>query len=177
MESASDEARSRTFLRLIEEYRPAMHRLAGAYVGESSDRDDLVQEIATALWRAIPNYRGESTERTWIYRIAHNTAITEAAKLRRRAHRESPLEAITEPATPAPADDDLILRERRAAMLASIRALPILDRQITLLHLEGLSNSEIRDISGLTEGAVATRLSRIRDRLTEEMRKKEVCRR
>jgi RNA polymerase sigma-70 factor (ECF subfamily) len=41
------------------------------------------------------------------------------------------------------------------------------DKQIALLYLEGLRNVEIADVVGLTEGAVATRLTRIRARLTE----------
>jgi DNA-directed RNA polymerase specialized sigma24 family protein len=43
-----------------------------------SPRDDLVQEIALAIWKAIPRFRGDSSERTWVYRIAHNVAITSA---------------------------------------------------------------------------------------------------
>ena len=59
-------------------------------------------------------------------------------------------------------------------MLAAIRALPAIDRQVVVLHLEGLSYGEIELISGLSQSAIATRLSRIRARLTEVVRKKEV---
>jgi RNA polymerase sigma-70 factor (ECF subfamily) len=163
----------------MQEYQPALHRLAAAYVDATADRDDLFQEIATALWQAIPNYRAEASERTWLYRIAHNTAITAASKLRRRGRTESALEAAAQPVAASaavPADEQMIREERRDIMIRAIRTLEVVDQQIVLLHLEGLSNGEIREISGLSEGAVATRLSRIRDRLAQEIRRKEVGR-
>ena len=49
----SDIGRRETFLRLISEYQGALRRLAAVYVTESRDREDLVQEIAVALWQAI----------------------------------------------------------------------------------------------------------------------------
>ncbi|MBZ5522965.1 MAG: RNA polymerase subunit sigma-70, partial [Acidobacteriia bacterium] len=62
----SDTRRRETFLRLIAEYQGALRRLAAVYVTDSRDREDLVQEIAVALWQAIPGFRGESSERTWL---------------------------------------------------------------------------------------------------------------
>jgi RNA polymerase sigma factor (sigma-70 family) len=66
-----------------------LQRLAGAYVDAREDREDLVQEIAAALWRALPNYRAESSERTWLYRIAHNVAITATVKQRQACDARS----------------------------------------------------------------------------------------
>src|SRR5271157_3657211 len=93
----SDQGRRETFLRLISEYRGAMRRLAAVYVNDSRDREDLVQEIAVALWQAIPKFRGEASERTWLYRIAHNTAITASTKLRRRGRTESEVDELPDP--------------------------------------------------------------------------------
>ncbi len=76
------------FLRIFEEYAPAIERLAGAYAAAREDREDLVQEIAAALWRALPGYRAEASQRTWLYRIAHNVAITATFKQRQREKRE-----------------------------------------------------------------------------------------
>lgn len=171
----SDIARRETFLRLISEYRGALRRLAAVYVTESHDREDLVQEIAVALWQAIPRFRGESSERTWLYRVAHNTAITAAAKLRRRGRSESSLDDLPDPpAASAHGDEHLIRSQQRARMMLAIRELEPVDRQIVTLHLEELSYREIQEITGISEGAIATRLSRIRDRLAEQIRKEGV---
>jgi RNA polymerase sigma factor (sigma-70 family) len=192
----SDQGRRETFLRLFSEYGAATRRLAAVYVNDARDREDLVQEIAMALWQAIPKFRGEASERTWLYRIAHNTAITASAKLWRRGKRESAIEDLTltqdsdsaagSGAAPgavavfaitsedAPGDARLIEAQRREWLMRAIRELAAVDRQIVTLHLEELSYREIQEITGMTEGAIATRLTRIRERLAEQIRKQEV---
>ena len=61
-----------------------------------------------ALWTALPRFRGDSSERTWVYRVAHNTALSFAASRRRRDGREQPGESEREPATAAPQEGDAI---------------------------------------------------------------------
>ena len=167
--------RNEVFLRLMQQFEPALRRLAAAYFDREADRADLFQEIALALWQAIPRFRRESSERTWLYRIAHNVAISCSAKTHRRARREEFLsEELEHPSAAAVAEQGLLLGEKRRALMDSIRRLAGADRQIILLHLEGLSYAEIEEVSGLSETAIATRLSRIRARLKEEIRKREV---
>jgi RNA polymerase sigma factor (sigma-70 family) len=161
-----------TFLRLMGEYQGALARLASAYLNDPADRDDLVQEIATAIWQAIPRFRGDSSERTWLYRIAHNTAITASGRVRRRFRRETELneaEAGSAWRCPTGVDERLVQEQQRALLLARIRALPEADREVIVMHLEGLSHGEIGEVTGATVGAIATRLSRIRERLTHEL--------
>ena len=182
-ETASAESvegvRKATFLRLISTYESALQRLAAAYASRRSEQEDIVQDIAMGLWLAIPRFRGEASERTWLYRIAHNTATTAAAKLHRRDRTESKLnEALDSPASStSSADEQLIRQQKRELLLKAMRELPAIDRQVLALHLEDLSYREIQEITGLSEGAVATRLSRIRDRLAREIRETEGGRR
>ena len=49
---------------------PALLRLAASYTRNQSDRDDLFQEISLAIWKALPSFRGNSSERTFMFRIA-----------------------------------------------------------------------------------------------------------
>lgn len=88
-----------------------------------------------ALWTALPRFRGESSERTWLYRVAHNTALTFTASRRRRDSREPPGEPPQEPAVPAPQERDAIEQQRRNLLWAAVRALPVDERQIIVLHL------------------------------------------
>lgn len=167
--------RNDVFLRLVQQFEPALRRLAAAYFHREADRADLFQEIALALWQAIPRFRRESSERTWLYRIAHNVAISSSARTHRRARREEFLsEEFEHPSATAGAEEGLLLGEKRRALVDSIRLLAATDRQIILLHLEGLSYAEIEEVSGLSETAIATRLSRIRAKLKQEIRKREV---
>lgn len=164
--ATGERIRRDSFLELIEQYEPALRRLAGAYLVQAADRDDLFQEIAVALWRAIPGFRGGSSQRTWVYRIAHNVAISSAAKLRRRGRTEETMPERFEHASGARNAEQEVLRAEKLRLLNdSIRDLPVTDRQIILLHLEGLSYAEIEEISGLSETAIATRLTRIREKL------------
>ncbi|MGA3044479.1 MAG: RNA polymerase sigma factor [Bryobacteraceae bacterium] len=164
--------RKAAFLRIYEQYAPALQRLAGAYAVAREDREDLVQEIAAALWRALPGYRGESSERTWLYRIAHNVAITATVRQRKRNRREAaPDQPPDLPSAGATAEQNLLAEEKRRMLFAAIRGLAAADRHITVLHLEGLSGAEA--VTGIAEGAVATRLTRIREKLRQAIRARE----
>jgi RNA polymerase sigma factor (sigma-70 family) len=161
----------RAYEDLLARYLAPLRRLAWSYVRDGSD--DLFQDIAMALWTAMPRFRGDSSERTWVYRIAHNTAISFVSRSRRRAQREIVADAPYEPASAVNAEADLIEGERRARMWKAVRALPILDRQIVSMHLEGLSAAEVSAVTGVSPIAIATRLSRIRQRLASEIQRKE----
>lgn len=82
----------KSFDEILREYGPALGRLAGSYVRDSAEREDLLQEIALALWQALPTFRGEASERTFVFRIAHNRAL--AHRARRRIVGTEPDEGI-----------------------------------------------------------------------------------
>src|SRR5260370_9667086 len=88
------------FDRLVAANGLALTRLAATYTNTPTDRDDLLQEIAMALWQALPRFRGECSERTFLFRIAHNPAITYLC--RSRAHPEPGTEVEVHDPAPAP---------------------------------------------------------------------------
>lgn len=158
------------FCELFEAYQPALRRLVSAYVVNPADREDLLQEIAAGIWKSLPGFRAEASERTWIYRIAHNIAIRCSSQARARSAREPGLESsIDHPSGERSAEDALLLGEKQRALMDAIRELPAADRQIVTLHLEGLSAAEIEEVTGVSAGAIATRLTRIRQKLTERV--------
>ena len=145
------------FTNLMETYAGPIRRLCGVYADSGADREDLSQEIFLAVWRALPGFRGDASVRTWLYRIAHNVALTWRVRHRRRQSRESVL-----------VDDTVAVTEidlRRLALKRAIAAMGAGDRTLTLLWLEGLSAAEIEDVTGVKSGTVAVRLSRIRKHL------------
>jgi RNA polymerase sigma-70 factor (ECF subfamily) len=169
-ENVQDTAHQDAFLRLMDQFEPALRRLAGGYAVQQADREDLFQEIAVALWQAIPEYRGDATERTWLYRIAHNVAISSSVRLRSRGRREEGMPAAFDhPSAAMNSEDEVLQSEKRSMLLEAIRSLAAIDRQLVLLHLEGLSYAEIEEISGLSQSAIAARLSRLRDKLKEKI--------
>jgi RNA polymerase sigma-70 factor (ECF subfamily) len=68
----------------------------------------------------------------------------------------------------------LDLERRRQMLFDAVRELPAADRKVVLLHLEGLSHTEIHEVTGDSPGAIATRLSRIRERLSAAVNKRPV---
>ena len=86
------ETEDQRFDRLLAANGPAMQRLATAYTNSSTDRDDLFQDIAVALWQALPRFRSECSERTFLFRVAHNRAID---YLRRHRALTTSIEADT----------------------------------------------------------------------------------
>ncbi len=159
------------FCELFEAYQPALRRLVSAYVVNSADREDLLQEIAAGIWKSLPGFRGESSERTWIYRIAHNIAIRSSSQVRARRAREPGLESsFDHPSGERSAEAALLLGEKQRALMDAIRELAAAERQIVTLHLEGLSAAEIEEVTGVSAGAIATRLTRIRQKLTDRLK-------
>ena len=108
-----------------------------------------------------------------MYRVAHNTAITFAANRKRRDQREQTGESPNEQVSPANPEGAALESQRRERLWAVVQELPLADRQIVVLYLEGLSAAEIEAITGLSAVAVATRLTRIRQRLTAQVRGKD----
>jgi RNA polymerase sigma-70 factor (ECF subfamily) len=145
------------FAEIMSTYANPMRRLCAAYAEERLDREDLFQDIFLAVWRALPAFRGGSSVRTWVYRIAHNVALTWRARDRRRQSREIPLGEEPSACTQ--------LDFRRLALRRAIAAMNPGDRTLTLLWLEGFSATEIEEVTGIRSAAVAVRLSRIRKHL------------
>jgi RNA polymerase sigma factor (sigma-70 family) len=129
------------------------------------ERQDLLQEIALAVWTALPNFRGQASERTWVYRIAHNVAITFSARQKRRDGVEQPFDAIA----PDPAIKD---NSPRVVLIDAIQQLKPVDQQLALLYLEGLSGTEISEVTGLTTDNIGVRLNRLKRSLASGLDRK-----
>ena len=149
------------FDRILEREGPALRRLALAYAKTVADGDDLFQDICLALWRALPNFRGDCSERTFAFRIGHNRGLTFRARQRTDL---SPLPEDLRDVQPGP-ETLAVAAVERDRLLHAIQRLPDGHRQVVLLSLEGLSHAEIGDVLGITENNVAVRLSRARKEL------------
>jgi RNA polymerase sigma-70 factor (ECF subfamily) len=73
-----------TFRRLVEEHQRELHAHCYRMLGSVHDADDAVQDTLLRAWRALPNFRGESSLRTWLYRIATNVCLDAVARRPKR---------------------------------------------------------------------------------------------
>lgn len=167
-EVAAQSALAQRFTRILREHGPALSRLAAGYEAEAHEREDLVQEIALAVWRALPLFRGECSERTFVFRIAHNRGLAHRWRRRRRFTALDDAGAVEDPG-PDP-ESQAIARQGRERLAAAVRQLPEAYRTVVILTLEGLSNREAADVLGISENNVAVRLTRARQRLRDLLR-------
>jgi RNA polymerase sigma-70 factor (ECF subfamily) len=155
----------RTFDRLLAENGPALTRLAASYTSTAADRDDLVQEIALSIWRGLPHFRAECSERTFIFRIAHNRAVTHITRRRPPATAD----AIDIPDTRPNPEAGLAREQQGERLRRAVHTLPLLYRQVVTLMLEGMDYGEIAQVLGISENNVGARLTRARQMLRQAM--------
>lgn len=156
---------------LLRQHGAALRRLTAAYELDRSRQEDLWQEICLALWQALPSFRGESSERTFAFRVAHNRGISHSLK-RKGGPETLDLDELgggeREHNLVAPEldpEEAAVGRQDRERLVAAVRALPLVPRQALILSLEGLSHKEIAEVLGLSENNVAVRLHRARERV------------
>jgi RNA polymerase sigma-70 factor, ECF subfamily len=154
--------RQARFRELLERSHARWAGIARAYA-ETSDRDDLVQEIALQVWQSLDRFTGRSSLDTWAYRVALNTAL---AWRRKTAMRTKKLTQSTANIAELPGDggsegDVQRVLDRFLTSLADG------DRAVLLLHLDGLSHADAAEILGISEGAYRIRFHRVRRRFEE----------
>ena len=151
------------------EYSAALERLARAYEADPDRCRDLLQEIHFELWRSFDAYGERCSLRTWVYRVAHNTAVSYIVRQRRSNLRNLlTLEDIE--SAPSPGDHGRKSEDRLALarLYRLIHQLKPLDRQIMLLYLEDMDGESIGEITGLSAGAVRIQIHRIKKILTRQ---------
>jgi RNA polymerase sigma-70 factor (ECF subfamily) len=168
------------FQQVYDEHQGKILRYLTRMVGEN-EAEDLTQEVFVKIGQALESFRGESSLSTWIYQIATNAALD---KLRHPFNRHAegkllPVEAITETKEDeniwtgelmASTEQRVIRQEMNGCIQEIIQTLPETYRSVIILsELEGLTDSEIADILGLTLPATKIRLHRARAKLRKEL--------
>lgn len=172
-DTAAQPALDRQLGALVEEHSQAVYQLAYGILHDRGLAEDVVQETMIKAWRSLGGFRGDSSVRTWVLRIAHHTAID---VLRRR--RDAAVAPADLPETEGARSDDPQARAAARAQVVALReALGTLDdtsRSVVLLReVEGLSYQQIADTLELSVPVVKTRLLRARRRLQQAVEGRE----
>jgi RNA polymerase sigma-70 factor (ECF subfamily) len=148
--------------RAAAEFGAALGRLARGYETDTEKRRDLLQEVHLALWRSFEGFNARCSLRTWVYRVAHNAAISWV--MRQKRARPPMLVSLEElEATPVPSDADRRMALDRLTQL--IQRLRPMDRQVILAYLEGMDAVAIGELTGLSARNAATKVHRIKNLL------------
>lgn len=159
------------FDELVRRYQPRMFQLVRVLTRGDTEAEDLVQDTFVRAYRAVGQFRGDSTFRTWLHRIAVNVVRSHAVRRNSRVGRQA-LErdegdddesAIDRLATDDDLEDAVVRRQMIDQALA--RLPPDLRLLITLRDVQGLEYREIAVITGLPIGTVESRIFRGRRRL------------
>jgi RNA polymerase sigma-70 factor, ECF subfamily len=150
----NDTDREERFAQLLDGNRARLLTISRLY-GNGRDAADLYQEILLQLWRSLSAFEARSALDTWVYRVALNTALSWRRRARRRWDREDPRGVVPEIGAPGPGDPLAVLED-------FLGKLAPMDRAVLLLYLDGLSHAQTASVTGLSEGAVAVRLSRLK---------------
>jgi RNA polymerase sigma factor (sigma-70 family) len=146
------------FEQIVADYGPLISRIAMSYEADPAHREDLVQQIFLAVWQALPSYRADASLKTFIAKIAQNRAISFVARqVRQGPVAELPEQIETDEPDP---EESAIKASERKVLLDATRRLPLPQREVIILVLEGFSYAEIADMLSIAPNALALRLSR-----------------
>jgi RNA polymerase sigma factor (sigma-70 family) len=150
----------------IEEHKKVLYKVCNSYCRDRDARDDLAQEIIIQLWQSFEKYDESRRFSTWMYRIALNVAISfyRREKTRTRyviSDEEHLLEAANE--SESQSDEIRVLYE-------FIDGLDSLNKALVLLYLDGNNYQEIAEIVGISETNVATKISRLKSKMKQELK-------
>ena len=163
------ETQRKIFKQWLNDYSKLIFKVVRAYAISPQDQEDLFQEILIHIYSAIPCFRGEAKETTWIYRISLNTALTWSRneKRKRKRFKTDILDVQEVPAAKSDSEDPSQNEQILNQVYDAIRQLPKSDSSIVLLYLDGLGYDEISEIIGISKTNVGVRLNRAKKKLAQ----------
>ncbi len=149
------------FEELFRDYGALLSRVASSYEANDALQQELLQEIAVAVWQAMARFKGNSSVKTYILKVAHNRAVSHVASQVRAPHTEEFLDESS-PASGGRWSPEKSVEQDKSLerLLRVVRELPLPGRQVLTLSLEGLSYDEIAEVCGLTTNHVGVLLKR-----------------
>lgn len=151
--------RNLRFEQIVERYQEQVVRMCFLYLCDKTLAEDAMQETFLKVYRAMDSFRGDSSERTWIMRIAMRTCYDmNHSGWFRVINRHVTPDMVPEAAVPFEEDDD--------ELMSAVTRLPIRLREVILLYYyQRMTVNEVADTLGISQSSVSGRLQRGRDKL------------
>lgn len=154
------------------QYGALLSRVANSYEANEAMQQELLQEIAIAVWQGLSRFKGDSSVKTYILKIAHNRAVTHVASQVKRVdtHRYEN-DTLGSDGYQSPQYSPEVVSSQQqslARLLQAVRALPLQPRQVLTLSLEGLSYDEIAEVCGISKNHVGVILKRAKQKVLQE---------
>lgn len=152
------------FTKWMTEHEKLLRHIINGFEAKPALQDELFQDIALNIWRALPKFRQDASVKTFVARIAHNILATHVAKSVKSvkvAHDLSELshEAEQDDSQVTPYQE-LNQQQRQQRLSAAIRQLKLEQQQVITLALEGMSYQEMAEVLDISTNLVGVRLQR-----------------
>lgn len=157
--SVNESKRIEIFEVAIRTHEDIISRICFGYARTHDEYDDLRQDVLINLWQGLKYFRGDSSLRTWIYRVTLNTCVSTIRK------REKDLSTVSIDSLYDVIEENDSDKEMISELHRCIESLSPTDKAIILAWLEGMSYEEIADLTGLTRNTLATRLKRAKEKI------------
>jgi RNA polymerase sigma-70 factor (ECF subfamily) len=164
---------------LIARFQQPVYVLALRLLNDQSEACDVVQEVFLKVFRNIGSFRGQSTLKTWMYRITVNEAHNARRWFFRHRRREVELDTSPDdshnlkeiiPDTGRSPFEVAVDRERQVMIEAALEKInPIFREAVVLRDITDLSYDEIAEVLGVSLGTVKSRILRGREALREQL--------
>lgn len=155
------------FISVIKEHQNLIYKICYCYCPNPDNRKDLEQEILIQLWNSLDKFDGRIKISTWIYRIALNTAIS----FYRNDKKKNARNVSIDNATIISIANEEETNDNIQTLYEFIGQLKELDKALILLYLDGNKHCDIAEILGISETNIATKISRIKKELKEQVDK------
>ena len=146
------------FVQAIQTHQGLINSLCQVYFTSKEDQQDIRQEIILQLWKAYPNFKGQSKVSTWMYKVSLHTILNYLRK-NKNIPEKTNLNSIELVSTISFTDDD------QQQLLQIISLLKPTDKALVILYLEGYNHKEIANTLDTSANNVSKRLGRIKKRL------------
>jgi len=155
------------FIEIVTTNQNLIFKICNSYCSNSEYRRDLEQEILMQLWKSFKKFDGRVKITTWIYKIALNTAISHYRKDCKRI--DKPVGIDNSVFLLPDFEYDSQIDEKIAILYKLVKQLSRLDKALMLLYLDNYKHKDIAEILGISESNVATKISRIKKSLKEQI--------
>ena len=169
----------RAYEELLQRFQQPVYALALRLLDDPSNASDVVQEVFLKVFRNVASFRGQSTLKTWIYRITVNEAHNARRWFFRHRRREVELDTGPDdtrnwkeniPDGSRSPFDQAFGREQHVMVEAALEKInPIFREAVVLRDISDLSYEEIAEILGVSLGTVKSRILRGREALREQL--------
>lgn len=158
---------NQSFTAMVGRHEKIIFSVCFFYATAEVQFEDVWQEVLISLYKGYRNFRKESSESTWVYKVCINTCLFSLRKLTSKI-KTVPLEEM--PLTIFQEDNDNEFKEKLEWLYSMIAQLNPMDKALILMWLDELTYEEIAQNMGIPRNTVASRLYRIKEKISSKRR-------